>query len=214
MFGMLDYRAHKLYIVLFCIPLLTLVLFSMFGLPIINYVIGMQLFDARIFQILSSLVSMFILEIIWILFINGVVSKLFQFVFTLFVDVIPHDGRTKEEAQAVVWGGDKTILLLEGSKHPNKWRENFEEEIAKLDWMQSLFFKGRIIERFRRIKENFEFDDEEEELPYNSYKLLNFITENNLEATWIEKIICNKIYRRSFVGYSFFVYLLVFNPFS
>jgi hypothetical protein len=214
MFGMLDYRAHKLYIILFCIPLLILVLFGMFGLPIINYVIGLQLFDARIFQIISSLVSMFILEIIWSLFIFGVVSKLFQFVFTLFVDVIPHDGRTKEEAQAVVWGGNNAILVLEMNKHPSKWREHFEEEIAKIDWVQSLFFKDRVIQRFLQIKENFEFDNEEEITAFNSYKTENFIIENNLESTWIEKFICNKLYRRWFVGYSFFVYLLVFNPFS
>jgi hypothetical protein len=214
MFGMLDYRAHKLYIILFCIPLLIVHIFTIFGLPIINYAIGLQLFDERIFQIISSLVSACIVGIIWSFFIFGVVSKLFQFLFTLFVDVIPHDGRTKEEAQAVVWNGDKAILLLEGGKHPNKWRENFEEEIAKLDWVQSLFFKDRIIERLRRIKENFEFDDEEAELAYNPYKLENFIIENNLEPTWFEKFICNKLYRRYVVGWLFFIYLLAFDPFS
>lgn len=213
MFGMLDYRAHKLYIILFSIPLLILLLFSMFGLPTINYMIGLKLFDARIFQIISSLVSAFILEIIWTAFIMGVVSKLFQFLFTLFVDVIPHDGRTKEEAQAVVWGGDNAILILEMNKHPSKWRENFGEEIAKIDWVQGLFFKDRVIQRFLRIKENFEFYDEEEKTAYNYYKVENFLKENNLETSWFEKFICNKIYRRGFVGYSFFVYLLVFNPF-
>ena len=214
MFGMLDYRAHKLYILLFSIPLFILVLFALFGLPIINYVVGLKLFDARILQIISSLVSAFILEIIWNLFILGVISKLFQFVFTLFVDVIPHDGRTKEEAQAVVWGGDNAILLLEMNKHPSKWSDHFEEEIAKIDWVQSLFFKDRITQRFLQIKENFEFDNEEEIAAFNPYKIEKFIKENNLETTRFEKIICNKMYRRWIVGYSFFGYLLVFNPFS
>ena len=49
------------------------------------------------------------------------------------------------------------------------------EEIAKLDWVQSLFFKDRIIKRFLRIKVNFEFDDEEEESAYNHFKLHSFL---------------------------------------
>jgi len=211
MFGMLDYRAHKLYIILFCIPVLILVLFGGVGLPIIYYLIGLKLFDARILQIISSLVSAFILDIIWSLFLVGVVAKLFGFLFALFVDVIPHDGRTKEEAQLVVWGGNNAILLLEVDQHPSKWRENFEEEIAKIDWVQSLFFKDRVIQRFLQLKEHFEFDNEEEITAYNSYK---FIKENNLEPPWFERLICNKIYRRAFVRYSLFVYLLVFNPFA
>jgi hypothetical protein len=214
MFGMLDYRAHKLYIILFCIPLLIVHIFTIFGLPIINYAIGLQLFDERIFQIISSLVSACIVGIIWSFFIFGVVSKLFQFLFTLFVDVIPHDGRTKEEAQLVVWGGDKTILILEVDKHPSKWRENFEEELAKIDWVQNLFFKRKIIDRFLRVKENFEFDDEEEVSVYNSYKAEKFLKDNNLETTWVEKFICNKLYRRYVVGWLFFIYLLAFDPFS
>jgi hypothetical protein len=214
MFGMLDYRANKLYIILFCIPLLILILFSMFGLPIIHYMIGLKLFDARIFQIISSLVSLIIVEMIWTFFVVGVVAKLFQFVFTLFVDVIPHDGRTKEEAQEVVWGGEKAIILLELQKHPKKWRENVEEEFAKIDWVQNLFFKDRIIERILRAKEHFEFDDEKDVTAYNPYKLENFVKENNLEVSGKEKFVCNSLYRRWFVGYSFFLFLLIFNPFS
>jgi hypothetical protein len=214
MFGMLDYRAHKFYIILFCIPSLILTLFMIFGSPILNYAIGLQLFDERIFQIISSLVSACIVGIIWTIFIIGVVSKLFQFLFTLFVDVIPHDGRTKEEAQAVVWGGDKTILILETGKHPSKWSENFGEEFAKIDWVQNLFFKRKVIDRFLRVKENFEFDDEEEVSIYNSYKAEKFLKDNNLETTWVEKFICNKLYRRYVVGWLFFIYLLAFDPFS
>ena len=109
MFGMLDYRAHKLYFLIFFIPISLLTLFSLFALPLINYSIGFFLSDVRVLQILISLVSLFVLEIVWLLFIFGFISKLFQFIFELFVDVIPHDGRTKEEAKMVVYNGDKAI---------------------------------------------------------------------------------------------------------
>ena len=214
MFGMLDYRAHKLYIILFGIPIFILTLFAMFGLPIINYMIGLDLFDERIFQILSSLLSAFIVGIIWDIFISGIVSKLFQFLFNLLVDVIPHDGRTKEEAQAVVWGGNKAILILEGNKHPSEWRENYEEEFAKLDWVQNLFFKEELIDRLLFLKAEFSFDDEEDKSAYNPYKGENFLKEKNLEPSWFEKIACNKMHRRYIVVWLFFIYLLAFNPFS
>ena len=212
MFGMLDYRAHKLYIILFCIPTLILVLFLLFGIPIISYLIGLRLFDARIFQIISSLVSLFIIGSIWGLFVTFFISKLYGFTFSLFVDVIPHDGRTKEEAQMVVYGGDSAILFLEGDKHPSKWRENFGEEVAKTDWVKSLFFKNKNIERFRLMKQRFEFDDEEEIDAYKPYKGENFLKEANLEPSWFEIFICNKLERRDFVSYLFFVFLLVLNP--
>ena len=66
MFGMLDYRSHKLYIILFFIPNLVLMLFAMFGLPLINYSIGLAFADERIYQILVSLVAVFIVETIWL----------------------------------------------------------------------------------------------------------------------------------------------------
>ena len=53
-----------------------------------------------------------------------------MFLFGLFVDIIPADGRTSEEAQAVVWNGDKAIHLLKfNKKKPKDWTD---EDIEKL----------------------------------------------------------------------------------
>jgi ammonia channel protein AmtB len=99
MFGMLDYRAHKLYLILFFLPNLALVLFATLGLPVINYSVGISLADNRVIQILISLVSLLILELVWIAFIYGLISKFYQFLFGLFVDIIPSNGRSEEEAK-------------------------------------------------------------------------------------------------------------------
>ena len=55
MFGMLDYRAHKLYIILFFIPNLILNLFAIFGIKIISITIGLAFADERIFQFLIAM---------------------------------------------------------------------------------------------------------------------------------------------------------------
>ena len=50
MFGMLDYRAHKLYFIIFFIPHFFITLFSLFALPFINYSMGAVIAEERIFQ--------------------------------------------------------------------------------------------------------------------------------------------------------------------
>ena len=69
MFGMLDYRAHKLYVILFFIPNIFLSLFALFGIPLINYSIGLQFADERIYQILLSLVALFVVEFLWLIIV-------------------------------------------------------------------------------------------------------------------------------------------------
>ena len=83
MFGMLDYRAHKLYLILMFIPHTLIFLVGVFGLPLINYGIGVSLADERIYQIIISLISVFIVEVIWILLVQQVFEKVLRFIFDL-----------------------------------------------------------------------------------------------------------------------------------
>ena len=43
----------------------------MFALPLIHYSIGFYYAEERVFQIIISLISLFVLEIVWLLFIFG-----------------------------------------------------------------------------------------------------------------------------------------------
>ena len=62
MFGMLDYRAYKLYLILFFIPLFLLTLFQVFGLPFIYYAIGANLAENRILEIIISMIALLIIR--------------------------------------------------------------------------------------------------------------------------------------------------------
>jgi hypothetical protein len=211
MFGMLDYRAHKLYQILFGVPNFLLYLFNLFGIPIICYLIGFLLFEEIYIQIIVSVVSLIIVEIIWGFIIIFIFEKLFQFLFGLFVDIIPHDGRSKEEAQLVVWGGEKAIVLLESLEHPKNWREDFIYDYAKVDWAQNLFFRQKVIDRLTAVLKHFELNEEE---PYYDYTINKFLAENNLKMSWYERCLCNSMLRGMIIKYPFFLILVVSNPFS
>ena len=209
MFGMLDYRAHKLYWIVFIIPNIILFAFYIFGLPLINYAIGLELADTRIIQILISLISLFIVEIIWLMIIFRPISKLFHFAFSLFVDVIPHNGRTKEEAQLVVYGGEEAIRLLALNKHPTTWTDDLKN-IPKDDWVQNWFFKDAVIRRLDLIQVEYSFRSEDS--PYNNYELTKILEENDMVMGRFEKYVSDTTIRTSIYAYMVFLLLLIYNP--
>ena len=209
---MLDYRAHKLYFLIFFIPISLLTLFSLFALPLINYSIGYYFSDVRVFQILISLVSLFVLEIVWLIFIMGFINKLFQFIFELFVDVIPHDGRTKEEAQMVVYNGEKAIRSLSISKHPTTWTDELINDLPKNDWVSSMFYRNNIIRRCNLVREYYQ--SMPEETPLVDSHINKVLEENNLVLKWHETVWTSIQYRRGIFAYSLFLFLLILNPYS
>tara|TARA_B100000212_G_C27207644_1_gene461544 strand:+ start:143 stop:721 length:579 start_codon:yes stop_codon:yes gene_type:complete len=189
-----------------------LILFSLFALPLINYSIGFYFSDVRVFQILISLVSLFVLEMVWIFFIFGFINKLFQFIFELFVDVIPHDGRTKEEAQMVVHSGEKAVRSLAIQKHPTTWTDEVINEIPKNDWIGNIFYRNNIVRRCNLVREYYQ--SMPVETPYVDSHVNKVLEENNLTLKWHETVLTSLHYRRSIIAYSFFLFLLILNPYS
>ena len=212
MFGMLDYRAHKLYFLIFFIPIFLLTLFSLFALPLIHYSIGFYSAEERVFQIIISLISLFVLEIVWLLFIFGFINKLFQFIFELFVDVIPHDGRTKEEGQMVVYSGNKAIRTLAITKHPRTWTDELIKDLPKNDWVSNMFYRNNIIKRCNLIRDY--YYSMPEETPYDDSHVNKVLEENDLVLKWDETVLTSLQYRRTIFAYSFLLILLISNPFS
>ena len=210
MFGMLDYRANKLYFLIFFIPQLCISLFSVFALPFINYSIGFYLADERVFQILISLVSLVILEVIWIGVVFGVISKLFGFIFGLFVDVIPHDGRTKEEAKLVVHSGEKAIRSIAITKHPTTWTDELINDLPKNDWVSNMFYRNNMVRRCNLIREYYQ--SMPEETPYEDSHVKKVLEENNLVLKWTETALSSLQIRRGIIAYSFLLFLLISNP--
>ena len=212
MFGMLDYRAHKLYLLLFGIPIIVIQLAACFGLPFVNYALGHEFADDRLWQILISIGLTFVVGIVWAIFIFGFVNKLFEFVFGLFVDVIPTDGRNKEQAKAVVHGGEKAIIRLKiANLDAKEWTDEDILSFVKLDWVASWFFHDEISKRLETVREHF---IEHPSLEVNDWTINKAIKDNGMEMTFFEKTLTNVIWRREIVSYVFFAYLLWTNPFA
>jgi hypothetical protein len=209
MFGMLDYRAHKLYWLLFFIPSKILFLIAIFGLPLINYLIGFQLAETRFFQILISLISLFVIEMIWLLLIFNVTDKLFQFIFSLLVDVIPHDGRTKEEAQLVVWNGEKAVRALALNKGIDTWTDELILEMPKNDWVINMFYRDDVIRRLELIREEFN-NRSSDDSPFTETEMAQILKDNSLKLGWFEKLVTDL--RASIYSYTTLLLLFYYNP--
>lgn len=207
MFGMLDYRAHKLYLLLFGIPWFVIRWMIILGLPFLYYGIGHQVADNRLLQIVVSVIALFIIEIFVVL---GAVyiDKFFMFIFNLFVDVIPAEDRTKEESIFVVKSGDVAIKLIElGNKHPREWTD---EDVAFYHrGFFAWFFKEAISHRFEMMKNYF---IENPDVAFNEWNIKNYLTKNNLSMSFLEHLITNPAYRASAISYSITFLLLIFNP--
>ena len=210
MFGMLDYRAHKLYLILFGLPNLVFSLVTIFGLPLLSYSLGIKFSDVRLWQILISLGLQFLIEILWTLIVTGLIAKVCSFIFSLFVDILPSDGRTKQEAQQVVYAGEKAITLINLDRiHPSQWTDELIAATPKTDWVRNLFYREISIQRFEMLKNYFSIHTHE---TFNEYTVKKVVKESHLPLTLSELILTSPLYRRMLVLYSFFLYLLVFNP--
>jgi hypothetical protein len=211
MFGMLDYRAHKLYLILFGIPIFFLSLISVLGLPLLSYGLGIKFSEVRLLQILISLGAQFVLEILWTLILTGVIAKLFIFIFSLFIDVIPSDGRTPTQALQVVYSGTKAITLIDLDRiHPSLWSDELIASIPKMDWVMNLFYREVLILRFEMLRTHFTMHPNE---PFSEYHVKQIVQKSSFPITLGEKVLTVVSYRRMALVYSFFLYLLLFKPF-
>ena len=212
MFGMLDYRAHKLFLILFGIPLIILNLISIFGLSFCAYLIGFNFAETWLVKIIFSIVTVIIIEIVWTLLIFLIINKLVEFIFGLFIDVIPAEGRTKEEAQIVVYRGEKARNIFKLNQHPKEWTDELMEAFAKSDWVANLFYYDTIINRMKQVKEHFEMNPE---LTFEEWNVTDYInSQEHLVMSWQEKTFSNPIFRRVIIVYSIFLLIILVNPLS
>jgi hypothetical protein len=209
MFGMLDYRAHKLYLLMFGIPWFVFRWVIIIGLPFVYYAIGLQVAENRLLQIITSLIALFFIEIIVAVAVTYL-DKFFMFIFNLFVDVISVDERTIEESLLVVKIGDVAIKSIEiGKKHPKDWSD---EDIAFYHrGFFAWFFREKITHRFENIRNYF---IENPNLFYNGWDVNNYLSNNNISISLWEKIVTNPTYRNSAISYSITIILLISNPFN
>lgn len=204
MFGMLDYRAHKL-LWLLCLPV------TLAGKIVFYLVVLLSIFIAEL-----TSYSVLVKIIIAYLAMEGICIVVFQIVFPLiffvlkrfffwFVDVIPSDGKDAEEAKQVVLMG-KTFLLTRRfeTEIENFGPDAVDELVATTNWRARWFFNARnriegVVRELQRIRQ--ETGKEPGEL---GRKAIDDIREGlpNGHVTFVEKAIVTQAFFNSIVGFA------------
>jgi len=205
---MLDYRAAKLYFILFAFPDLLFIVFSLAGKAITPVLIASNYFDNTVLVILVAISLVFVFELILIP-LAVVYGKIKKFIFELIIDVTPTDERNEEEAFSVVRVGNKMITLLQlNNTNPREWTDNLIQKGANLDWLGSLFYSSDIKVRLEFLRQHFLNRPELYGHPSEQEAALK---EEGLTMQLMEKIISNPGYRWSIVSYILFFYALYYN---
>jgi hypothetical protein len=206
MFGMLDYRAHKLYKVLVYPFAYVLGLLNIICLPIIAYLIAINYSSERTIQFLLAFLVLFLIGIPWF-FIVKMILAIPKAIFNFLLDPEPANGRTKEEAKLVVETGQKGITLLEFNKPASEWSDEAIEALSRISFASRLF-QDQIIKRVYAIKYHYMNNPDLHQGEYNTNK---FLKENKLALGWLETIITNPMWRGIVLqGLTLLVILIVY----
>ena len=95
----------------------------------------------------------------------GLIGKSFQALFDFIVDIVPCDGRSKEEAQLVVWNGDRAIRLMKLSQNPTRWSDELIRDVPQADWAKNMFYRRSVISRLEAVRLEYEIREDYESPP-------------------------------------------------
>jgi hypothetical protein len=171
MFGMLDYRAYKLYKVLVFPFSFVLSLFTIFGLPIISYLIAAYFSSQRIIQLLLAIVICGLIGIPWF-FIVKILFAVPVALFNFLIDPVPADGRNKEQARIVVHAGQTGIAWLELEKPAREWSNEAISKLATMN-LTSRLFQYEIRKRLYAVKNYYMTHPEISQNEWNTNKFLS-----------------------------------------
>jgi hypothetical protein len=161
MFGMLDYRAAKLF------WLLTLpIRFVAWFMPWLSIALAVLVASERFSdyswwaRIGIALATYFITNLVIHLILTSIVWCLKQgFMWT--IDVVPSKGADPKEAEAVVLGGKFYLTRMKLRHHIEQWTDEDTAYMARqAPWRVRPFFQKQTVERFKErvrvLKENYE----------------------------------------------------------
>jgi len=206
MFGMLDYRAHKLWILLGYPFILIGRIFSIFVMPFIAFGIAINYANEPFLQIIYSIFALLVIEIIWsiVFFLSLWVIKN---TILLFIDVIPADGRSKDEAMMVMMDGDAAITILEAAKPRPEYSDDLIHRISSINIFHRVFY-FRIRNRLEQIRIYYTEHPEVHSSYDNDILICKHL---GLMPGLFEKILTNDLYRRTVATYSVLLLILLFN---
>src|ERR1035437_4248979 len=144
MFGMLDYRAHKLYWLL-TLPFTAVVKLGFYAVVLASIVIAEHTSNHMAVKIVIAWVAMEALSILVYLVFWRLVLGAINKIFFCFVDVLPAHGANAEEAQEVVLRGDLFLLEKKLENDIEHWTEEDTRRFVSLgtNWRARTFFGAR-----------------------------------------------------------------------
>ena len=207
MFGMLDYRAHKLYVVLLY-PLAYLLTFLTFFVPTTAaYFCGLWVTKDPVFLPVAVFFAWLIFSIPW-----GLLTKLLlaipTAIFNFLIDPIPADGRTKDQALAVVAGGEDAILGLKFDRPATEWTDNDIIALSRIS-LTSRIYQDRIQRRLFKIRE---FYEENPHVLQSVHQTDAILKEWEITPPWSELIITNAYYRIVLIQFIVLILLTFIGP--
>lgn len=214
MFGMLDYRAHKLYRLIFLIPIFFIRICSYVLIPAAALATGLYFGSSLLTFFIFTVISILIIEMIFEFLLNQTIIRFCNAIFYYLVDVIPSNNRTKDQAAWIVREGRSAELQIKFLEHPRTWSADEIWEFGSLDWMQRIFFNGRASDRLFAVQKHFIFSDEQ----YGRWSIDDYLKNSGMAAGFWERLLMNRLGRTLITRYiitlfGFFYIVESGNPF-
>jgi hypothetical protein len=182
MFGMLDYRAHKL-LKLFTVPVtLVFALIHNIVLPIAAIAIAAGYATSWKFPQLPIAIAALLLLMIPYQIVLWSTFAFLKAAFNFVIDAVPADGRTKDQAASVVAHGNRAVKLLKlDATRPENWTDDDIEDLVKLRW----FYRDTMRKRLRAVRSHWA---DNPDLDHSAAEVSNFLYRNNMQPTTMEEI--------------------------
>ena len=212
MFGMLDYRAHKLYS-LISLPIRLIARIIYFALILIGIVIAQLTSFSIPIKIVIAYVSMEAIGIVTFLFINTALASVLNRIFFFLIDVVPAHGVNAEEAKAIALMGRSFELTKKFDTDIENWTYEDTDELASLtNWRARLFFPvrdrlERTVSELQRIY--YETGTLPRDLGVSKVAAIRESLPGGKE-TWLEKAIVNQQIFNSLLAFAIVVAAIIF----
>jgi hypothetical protein len=191
LFGMLDYRAHKLYRTI-CWPFRVMAKIMLFVMAFIAVALSQQTSYPPIVKIGMAYILFeafgIVTMLLWKL-LTHLITKAFFWV----IDPVPSRGADAEEARAVALIGPVFWLGKKMEQRIEDWtEEDSRATIACLNWRARYLFSATITERLRRSIRAQQRAFYETGKRLKSYEIAEFVKTAVGGPSWLETALCNQ----------------------
>jgi len=207
MFGMLDYRAHKL-LWLICLPLRLLFRLTFFANVLASVFIAQSTSYSLLVKCVIGYVAFEAIGLV-LLVIGHLVYWIVRQMFFWFIDVIPSVGENAAEAREVVIRGKVIRLSKKLTAHIDDWTwDDTQEFVSVFNWRARLLFNLREkVEKRIAILKDYQEETGKQPQDLRGTELQKLV--GHLDLSGFERFISNQMFFNSLFGGCLIVAALV-----